>query len=174
MPTVYPARQALWVPRTPRGVPSTELTSEKALAEMWPAACVVRQGAGESMVFDPLIAMPRRSINRTPDPGRPDLGIVRETRPVNAVAGLLSSGSRWNMARLHQLQRHSRDVLVFGHLESAPVDGPASRGVEPAMSSQRPNGGSPSNPGVGPVGSDGRPAGRAPGSWSSTTSRAST
>ena len=66
------------------------------------------------------------------------------------------------MARLHQLQRHSRDILVFGRLESAPVDGPASRGVEPATASQRPDGGSPSNPGVGPVGSDGRPAGRAP------------
>ena len=66
------------------------------------------------------------------------------------------------MARLHQLQRHSRDVLVFGRLASAPVDGPASRGVEPATASQRPDGGSPSNPGVGPVGSDGRPAGRAP------------
>ncbi len=66
------------------------------------------------------------------------------------------------MARLHQLQRHSRDVLVFGRLESAPVDGPASRGVEPARASQLPDGGLPSNPGVGPVGSDGRPAARAP------------
>jgi DNA-binding response OmpR family regulator len=63
---------------------------------------------------------------------------------------------------LHQLRRHSRDVLVFGRLESAPVDGPASRGVEPATASQRPDGSSPSSPGAGPVGSDGRPAGRAP------------
>ena len=66
------------------------------------------------------------------------------------------------MARLHQLQSQSRDVLVFGRLENAPVDAPASRGVEPATASQRPAGASPSNPGVGPVGSDGRPAGRAP------------
>jgi DNA-binding response OmpR family regulator len=66
------------------------------------------------------------------------------------------------VAGLHQLQRHSRDVLAFGHFESAPVDGPASGGVEPATASQRPDGGSPSNPGVGPFGSDGRPADRAP------------
>jgi DNA-binding response OmpR family regulator len=66
------------------------------------------------------------------------------------------------VTRLHQLQRHFRVVLSFGRLESAPVDWPASRGVEPATASQRPDGGSPSNPGVGPVGSDGRPAGRAP------------
>ena len=65
------------------------------------------------------------------------------------------------MARLHQLQRHSRNVVV-GRLEIAPGDGPASRGVEPETSPQRPDGASPSNPGVGPVGSDGRPAGRAP------------
>ena len=51
------------------------------------------------------------------------------------------------MARLHQLQRQSRDVLVVGRLEGAPVDSPASRGVEPATASQRPDGGSPSNPG---------------------------
>ena len=66
------------------------------------------------------------------------------------------------MAMLPQLQRHSRDILVVGRLESAPVDGPASRGVEPATASQRPDGGSPSNPCAGPVESDGWPARRAP------------
>ena len=110
------------------------------------------------MVFGPLIAMPRLSIDRTPDPGRPDAGIVRGGGRSTPSLGSSSCGSRWNVARLHQLQRHFRDVLVFGRLESAPVDEPASRGVEPATASQRPDGGSPSNPGVGPVGSDGRPA----------------
>ena len=71
MPVVHLARQTLWVPWTPRGVRSTELTSEKALAEMWPAARVVRNCAGESMVFGRLIAMPRRSINRTLGLGPP-------------------------------------------------------------------------------------------------------
>jgi DNA-binding response OmpR family regulator len=66
------------------------------------------------------------------------------------------------MASLHQTQRHSRDVVAFGRLESAPMDGPASRGVVPATSSQRPDGGSPSNPCAGPVESDGWPARRAP------------
>ena len=66
------------------------------------------------------------------------------------------------MARLHQIQRQTGDALVFGRLESAPVDGPAGRGVEPATSSQRPDGGSPSDPGEGPDGSVGRPAVRAP------------
>ena len=58
------------------------------------------------------------------------------------------------MARLHQFQRHSRDGLVFGRRESAPVTGPASRGVEPATASQRPDGGFAPNPGVAPVGKD--------------------
>ena len=52
-------------------------------------------------------------------------------RPVDAVAGLLSCGSRWNMARLHQLQRHSREALVFGRLESAPVTGWRAAGPSP-------------------------------------------
>ena len=51
---------------------STEVKSEKALAEMWPAAWVVPQEAGELMVFGPLIAILQRSIDRTPDPGRPE------------------------------------------------------------------------------------------------------
>ena len=134
---------------------------EGTIAEMWPAACVVRQSAGESMVFGRLIAMPRRSIDRTPAPGRPDARIVRGWRPVDAVAGLLSCGSRWNMARLHQLQSHSRDVLVFGRLRACPWTGRRAAGSSPTAS-QRPDGGSRRTPGVGPVGSDGRPAGRAP------------
>src|SRR5262245_32658462 len=161
MPTVHLARYTLLVPRTPRRVPSTGLTSEKALADMQPTACVVPQGGRESMVFGPLIAMPGRSIDRTTDPDRPTSGSCGR-RPVHAVVGLLFSGSRCHMARLHQLQRQSREVLVFGRLESGPVDRPVSRAVEPVTASQRPDSGSPSNPGVGPVGSDGRPAGRAP------------
>jgi hypothetical protein len=35
-----------WVPRTPRGVPATGVTSLKALPEIRPAASVVRKGGG--------------------------------------------------------------------------------------------------------------------------------
>src|SRR5262249_50012416 len=45
--------------------------------------------------------------------------------PVDAVGGLLSSGSGWNVDRLHELQGHSRDVLVPGRREVATGDGPA-------------------------------------------------
>jgi DNA-binding response OmpR family regulator len=114
------------------------------------------------MVLGPLIAMLRCSIDRTPDPAPPRRGDRAGGAAADAVAGLLSSGSGWNVARLHELRRHSRDVLVPGRLEITPGDRPASREGEPATALRGPGRGSQSTPDIASAGSDGRPAGRAP------------
>ena len=78
-------------------------------------------------------------------------------RPVDAVAGFLSCGSRWNVARLHQIQRQARDVLVFGRLGTHPWTGRRAAGSSP----RRPRNDrtvAPRRPRVGPDGSVGRPA----------------
>ncbi len=104
---------------------------EGTIAEIWPAACVCASGR-ESMVFDRLIAMPRRSIDRTPDPGRPDAGIVRGGgRSTPSLGSSLADrgGTCPGCTNFNVIPATSSSSGVS---RAAPMDGPASRGVEPA------------------------------------------
>ena len=80
------------------------------------------------MVRGPLTAMPRRSLDRTPDPAPTSRSCGG--RPVDAVAGTLSSESGWNVDSLHGFQRDPRDGLNPERLEVDTEDGRQAAGAQ--------------------------------------------
>jgi DNA-binding response OmpR family regulator len=138
----------------------------KALPHPWfaddrPASAhVLHFPTVESLMLGPLIVMVRRSIGLTLIMSVADA--ARGEPRWHAVAGLHSSGSRWNVAGSHQILDRPTEGLAPGRVELDHRGEPAAQGAGSQADSQQQSHSSPPTPGRLPAESKVLPTNRAP------------